>query len=628
MTPPTQRCPWSQPTQRPLRPALLHLACLLALATTAAHAQAKPGSQEGVCVGGPLVRLSLRPNASSTTTPPGAHTLPDELLLFGALASFGTVPPSNGTAMIAPLVLAQPADACSDLTSVCQGCALLVARGGCSFLDKAVRAQAGGAAALLVEDSQGAGCVAMGADPANASLAHTLQLPCVSITGSDGQTLAALVSAAGPGAALVALQLEVGRAWDPGMGLLAVLAVATVAVGGLWAGQDHVQAVAAGGGKARSSEEGGGAAGRAPVEVLDITAKQALLFVFLASCMLLLLFFIMNQAVMLVMVALFCLASINALTVALTAALTASGLLSPPTLHHLTPLPLLGPCPTLTLVVAPLAAALSGVWFVWRRAGWSWVLQDVQGVALMLLVLRTLRLSSMKVACILLPLLFFYDVFWVFLSPLLFNGTSVMVEVASGGSAQEPLPMLLRVPLLWAPPGLPGYSMLGFGDIIMPGLLVAFMRRWDLTHRLPLLKGHRLQPPPGPDPGAAFPESLTLRDILHGGYFLPVCCGYAGGLALTYTALACSWFGDQGQPALLYLVPCTLGLVLALAAGRGHWSALFADTTLTVNRAERGRGEDGSDTTSEDAPLLDVESGPNSSLGAMTRAGPRSEHHS
>ncbi|KAJ9515138.1 hypothetical protein QJQ45_028935, partial [Haematococcus lacustris] len=311
--------------------------------------------------------------------------------------------------------------------------------------------------------------------------------------------------------------------------------------------------------------------------------------------------------------ALFCLASINALTVALTAALTASGLLSPSTLHHLTPLPLLGPCPTLTLVVAPLAAALSGVWFVWRRAGWSWVLQDVQGVALMLLVLRTLRLSSMKlvddgvlqVACILLPLLFFYDVFWVFLSPLLFNGTSVMVEVgqglvASGGSAQEPLPMLLRVPLLWAPPGLPGYSMLGFGDIIMPGLLVAFMRRWDLTHRLPLLKG----------------------------YFLPVCCGYAGGLALTYTALACSWFGDQGQPALLYLVPCTLGLVLALAAGRGHWSALFADTTLTVVKAERGRGEDGSDTTSEDAPLLDVEGGPNSSLGAMTRAGPRSEHHS
>ena len=36
------------------------------------------------------------------------------------------------------------------------------------------------------------------------------------------------------------------------------------------------------------------------------------------------------------------------------------------------------------------------------------------------------------------------------------------------------------------------------------------------------------------------------------------------GLALTYVALVFSWFGDQGQPALLYLVPCTLGTTLVL----------------------------------------------------------------
>lgn len=36
----------------------------------------------------------------------------------------------------------------------------------------------------------------------------------------------------------------------------------------------------------------------------------------------------------------------------------------------------------------------------------------VQGVAMMLLILRTLRLGSMRVACVLLPLCFFYDVFW------------------------------------------------------------------------------------------------------------------------------------------------------------------------------------------------------------------------
>lgn len=52
--------------------------------------------------------------------------------------------------------------------------------------------------------------------------------------------------------------------------------------------------------------------------------------------------------------------------------------------------------------------------------------------------------------------------------------------------------------------------------------------------------------------------------------------GYGAGLLLTYVALVFSWFGDEGQPALLYLVPCTLGIVLLLAAVRGELRALLA----------------------------------------------------
>jgi signal peptide peptidase-like protein 2B len=51
--------------------------------------------------------------------------------------------------------------------------------------------------------------------------------------------------------------------------------------------------------------------------------------------------------------------------------------------------------------------------------------------------------------------------------------------------------------------------------------------------------------------------------------------GYGAGLLLTYVALMFSWFGDEGQPALLYLVPCTLGVVLLLAAARGELRALL-----------------------------------------------------
>ena len=58
------------------------------------------------------------------------------------------------------------------------------------------------------------------------------------------------------------------------------------------------------------------------------------------------------------------------------------------------------------------------------------------------------------------------------------------------------------------------------GDVVLPGLLVAFCRRFDLAGRLPAARG----------------------------YFGPCCAGYGGGLLLTYCALWFSWFGDEGQP--------------------------------------------------------------------------------
>ncbi len=174
--------------------------------------------------------------------------------------------------------------------------------------------------------------------------------------------------------------------------------------------------------------------------------------------------------------------------------------------------------------------------------------QDLLGLSLMLLIMRTLRLTSLRVACILLPSCFAYDIFWVFIQPLLFGGgKSVMVEVARGGASHEYIPMLLRVPRM-SNPILGGYSMLGFGDIILPGLLVAYCRRLDIDTKASLAKG----------------------------YFMPTVVGYGSGLILTYVALVLEWFGDQGQPALLYLVPCTLGVVLVLAAVRGELGVMMS----------------------------------------------------
>jgi len=82
-------------------------------------------------------------------------------------------------------------------------------------------------------------------------------------------------------------------------------------------------------------------------------------------------------------------------------------------------------------------------------------------------------------------MMFVYDIFWVFLSGLIFK-QSVMVAVATGGGG-ESLPMLFLIPhAVGAPTSrMPprrarliemavvapqcGYSLLGLGDVVIPG---------------------------------------------------------------------------------------------------------------------------------------------------------------
>jgi signal peptide peptidase-like protein 2B len=333
---------------------------------------------------------------------------------------------------------------------------------------------------------------------------------------------------------------------DASAAVLWVLAVGTLVSGSLWAGWDHAlerkaAMAAAGGGGGR-----GGEGGAPPSEVLDITTTGAVAFVCVASAMLLLLFFFMSQAFFYFILVMFCLAGAQALTVVL---LLPVQLYRPQLMARGWEVRWLGWVPAGVLLVAPVAVAVAVVFGVYRNSGWSWVLQDLLGVALMVTILRTLRLGSMKVACVLLPLCFFYDVFWVFLQPLIWHtDSSVMVTVAEGAGVNEFLPMLLRVPRFSAPPIVREYSLLGFGDVILPGLLAALTRRIDIDNSKQWVRG----------------------------YFAPCVAGYGGGLLLTYAALMFSWFGDQGQPALLYLTPCTLGVVLLLGALRKELPLLFA----------------------------------------------------
>ena len=56
-----------------------------------------------------------------------------------------------------------------------------------------------------------------------------------------------------------------------------------------------------------------------------------------------------------------------------------------------------------------------------------------------------------------------------------------MIVVARGDkSGEDGIPMLLKIPRMFDPWG--GYSIIGFGDIILPGLLVTFALRFAATY--------------------------------------------------------------------------------------------------------------------------------------------------
>ncbi len=64
-----------------------------------------------------------------------------------------------------------------------------------------------------------------------------------------------------------------------------------------------------------------------------------------------------------------------------------------------------------------------------------------------------------------------------------------MEEVATGGDSGEQLPMVLKVPQMDSNPYhvcYSAYSMLGFGDLLVPGLLLSFCHSFDLFKGTPM----------------------------------------------------------------------------------------------------------------------------------------------
>ena len=175
--------------------------------------------------------------------------------------------------------------------------------------------------------------------------------------------------------------------------------------------------------------------------------------------------------------------------------------------------------------------------------------------------LQTLFIGNFKNGFMLLTLLFFYDIFFVF-------GTDVMLTVAKGIDA----PIKLMFPKDFSGEK-PQYSILGLGDIVIPGIFVSLCLRFDVLktvdkeHLVELIQAERK----GTDVGVV---KYLMNKALAApkSYFYAVNVGYLFAIIATIVVML---LFEHGQPALLYLVPGCIVSVLATAAVKGEISTLL-----------------------------------------------------
>lgn len=209
-------------------------------------------------------------------------------------------------------------------------------------------------------------------------------------------------------------------------------------------------------------------------------------------------------------------------------------------------------------VLAALVAGVLGLWYIITK---HWIANNAFGLAFAFNGIELLPVNSVKIGCILLCGLFIYDVFWVF-------GTEVMVSVARKFDA----PIKVVFPQDFLVNGIWGkhFAMLGLGDIVIPGIFIAFLLRFD--------------------------HSLKRKQNV---YFWSCFLAYVLGLGITIGIM--SYF-KHAQPALLYLVPTCILIPLTIAFIRGDFKTLlnYRDHPLPVEQDDESQSEDEEESEDDD----------------------------
>lgn len=451
------------------------------------------------------------------------------------------LPDSFSEADFNPLVDTSPDTLCdvpADISHL-SGSVLMVPGFNCSVTKRAIIAEELDAAGMVVVIEDG---LTYGNDTFNISV--------VMMAGDDYTLFGELHKQhVGEDVTAVLFSPEVPL-YDPNLFFICILAVSIVAVGGYWSGlmtfkkykRKTRERRNSGGGSTVDGEEYETDEDGDDDDSVDISIKVIFIWVAMIITFLLLLFFFYNIFVY-VVIFMFCLGAWSSLYVCLHPFVIRvfRSKSSTPVI------PLLKARYTYVgLILAAFCLVPVVCWFVFRKEDFAWILQDILGAVFCISMLKIIHLPDFKMCVLLLGLLFVYDLFFVFITPLLSkDGESVMLKVATGGDdATEKLPILFMFPSFSSSyyKYCKGFSLLGFGDVLIPGLLVGFCHGFDMKIR-----------------------SMKI-------YFIGSTAAYLLGISLTFIALIIM---STGQPALVYIVPSMLTTVVLIGWFRGELRALW-----------------------------------------------------
>ncbi|PBP27697.1 hypothetical protein BUE80_DR001347 [Diplocarpon rosae] len=212
----------------------------------------------------------------------------------------------------------------------------------------------------------------------------------------------------------------------------------------------------------------------------------------------------------------------------------------------------------------------------YNLSGKEWWLTNLMGFAFCYGTLQLMSPTTFWTGTLVLGGLFIYDIIMVFYTPL-------MVTVAT----------TLEVPVKLVFPGPKRGSMLGLGDIVLPGIIMGLALRFDLY--LHYLRKQRIETKPTIPPHASTKPIIVRAEYLEATgqwgerfwtrrankgdvtaadgarfskvYFKASLVGYV--LAMLVTLVVLNIF-NHAQPALLYLVPGVLTALWGTALVRGE----------------------------------------------------------